>query len=94
MSGSEDIRAGQWMPIETAPKDGRFIIAGRFSRHNELVWVRHVSWQTAEYYADLECGDPADFRDGWNDDREDECFPTHWMPLPEPPASSNMGVEA
>jgi hypothetical protein len=71
-----------WQPIETAPKeDGHMHLRG--------VWV--FSAQTGKrMYFDvcagyLECGDflSSDGEDhGWRP--EDY---THWMPLPEPPAS-------
>ena len=63
-----------WQPIETAPKDGTHILLAR----TDSEWVcqgRYV------------CDDK-----GWyelNNDASDhwggEIYPTHWMPLPEPP---------
>lgn len=77
-----------WQPIETAPQDGSYIIAAKFGRSQELAWVQHSRWITAEEIACVEDGDPADFCAGWTDgNRDDEpCFPTHWAPL-EPPVS-------
>jgi len=60
-----------WQPIETAPGDGRrMLLAG-----------------TAEGFSWLTIGSFDTARDAWVSDvnlrlRE----PTHWMPLPEPPA--------
>lgn len=63
--------AFKWLPIETAPK-------------NETVLVDDRPYMfTACYSADLP---------GWTDGSDDDCggisifYPTHWMPLPPPPA--------
>lgn len=60
-----------WMPIESAPKDGTTVIYGT------------VKWVTCGHYAD----------EGWwemNNSSTDAWggvdYPTHWMPLPPPPA--------
>lgn len=75
-----------WQPIETAPKDGSYITAGSFGPSDELKWVKHSRWITAEECASDYGGGPEDYRDGWTDgdDEDEECFPTHWSPL-EPP---------
>lgn len=58
-----------WQPIETAPKDGTPI----------LVWID-------DHVAEVEWDE-----DGWIGVWEDissssgDDYPTHWMPLPEPP---------
>lgn len=62
--------AGEWMPIETAPKDGHI-----------LAWKD--GWGPTE--AHLEWGDDEDYQ-GWVATHQDCDFsPTHWMPLPAPP---------
>lgn len=77
----------KWMPIETAPKDGRTILVA----HQGYTWVYAVSWRKME--CDLEpphdemCEEPT-----W---RVDDLFavePTHWMPLPEPPVGGEKPV--
>lgn len=70
-----------WQPIETAPKDGTYILAWR----GHVVVVR---WNDDRY-----AQKPAPFWDG-TDDRRGKLFmrrnaPSHWMPLPEPPKASS-----
>jgi hypothetical protein len=78
-----------WQPIETAPKDGSYIIAAKFGKSQELGWVSHTRWITADEIADLEGGDPDEFIAGWTDgnDDDEQIYPTHWMSL-EPPEVS------
>lgn len=71
----------EWMPIETAPKDGRMVLLG-FAGESQIVcvgqWVEMSV--NADYYDMLPCwvgwvwGSPSALID-----------PSHWMPLPEPP---------
>jgi len=65
-----EIDAVQWQPIETAPRDGDAILTFDI-RSNYYPTVRH--WDEGED------GDMA-----WQP-RIRGVFPTHWMPLPEPP---------
>ena len=71
-AGVED----SWQPIETAPKDGSFIIvvSEKYGEEKdvELVNYRNGKWYTA--YA-VVCAEA----DGWK--------LTQWMPLPKPPAA-------
>jgi len=69
--GPCDCGAGNWMPIETAPKDGtRFLAYCAKGGWQAVLWNDGgSSWQGRPY---------------WSSDR-DEMTPTHWMPLPEPP---------
>jgi len=66
----------QWQPIETAPKDGTVILIAEFTRP---VWsVVSAKW-CKEWH------EPS-----W-DTISKHCLynnPTHWMPLPPPPAPS------
>lgn len=67
LDGSE---AQGWQPIETAPKDGTWILAVRSEgrpSHQTIVRWDHVDWP-----------------DNWSDGEYTFC-PTHWMPLPAPP---------
>lgn len=73
-----------WQPIETAPKDGTEIDVwaknadGHQRRITDVCWSRMGDW------------DGTDF-DGWTGMYPERfCAkyePTHWMPLPEPPAA-------
>jgi len=62
----------EWQPIETAPKDGAEIL-GWSSISSEA----YVMWWSAPH---------GDWVWGINDLNDMFCDPTHWMPLPEPPA--------
>ena len=63
--------SGGWQPMETAPKDGTSILIAR------------------TIYG-LACVDFAWFTSGdtgphWRNYEAEHLFPTHWMPLPDPP---------
>lgn len=68
--------AGQWQPIETAPKDGLVMLlypCGMFGTVSPDVgyWDRdkgYEAWRTL-------------------DGERIEPMPTHWMPLPDPPSA-------
>jgi hypothetical protein len=66
-----------WQPIETAPKDGTHFLGARmyFGAPPWTIVVMHHSVH------DLENGK---LLVSW--DHDDEFRPTHWMPLPDPPA--------
>jgi hypothetical protein len=72
-----------WMPIETAPKDGTEFIGWDGRRPFRCKNTKHyVKWPHEE-------GGPT-FRDVWSGDYYDSVMPenpTHWMPLPAPPAT-------
>lgn len=66
--------AGQWQPIETAPKDGTWFLAFQTDDIYPCQW--HVE----------EPGEGPG-REGWLDLFNQSLeAPTHWMPLPEAPA--------
>lgn len=62
-----------WQPIETAPKDGSWVLvcAGR------NVWI--AQWATPKTHADSSIS-------GWRAGHTYTDGVTHWMPLPEPPS--------
>lgn len=66
-----------WQPIGTAPKDGSRVIAWRAGWEN----CAFVRWAL----------NPRTGTEFWNDDQEwdayenEECPPTHWLPLPPLP---------
>ena len=62
----------EWQPIETAPRDGKHILAYTHDDQIKEVW-----WQK----------DFLDGLEYWQDDWDGEPMPTHWMPLPEPPTA-------
>lgn len=67
----------EWMPIETAPKDGTPILA--FSPDSDpSVYV--IAWVNSGF-------DGKDYS-GWREaggEGYERFVPTHWQPLPEPP---------
>jgi len=77
----------EWRPIETAPKDGRFVMlhvprglesgtvtVGAYSRHEKR--AEHGRFLKGQWDGWL--GMDADVMSSW-------CEPTHWQPLPDPP---------
>ena len=76
----ERARSG-WQTIDTAPRDGSEIIIC-YAKQGRITSVSKACWVTAEFWADLEGGDPEDFVAGWFEpDAEDELCATHWQPL-------------
>lgn len=80
------------MPIETAPKDGRTLLLGRF---NELGKWRAIrgQWSTQ---ASIDDGweDPDGFEEGWYETAIEpdvpnywSINPTHWMAIPAAPST-------
>lgn len=70
-----------WRPIETAPRDGTPIWLYTLAGQCEGYW-NYGEWvQDAVYCTYDGAGGPAF-----------ECSPTHWMPLPAPPASEAKGA--
>lgn len=74
----------EWQPIETAPRDGTPFLAA-----HEMGGVISITWYGKTSHIPLY---------GWcqGDDPEDIDLwhPTHWMPLPAPPASATGGDDA
>lgn len=67
----------EWRPIETAPRDGRQILIAHTKTRPVLMLV--VDYDEDEEHPDHvwhTLDGPAYHRN----------FPTHWMPLPEPPS--------
>jgi hypothetical protein len=63
-----------WQPIETAPKDGTHFLALRSYMEETIDEV----WYHDDVMGNFELG-------GTNWFYPPDGFPTHWMPLPEPP---------
>jgi len=82
-----------WKTIDSAPKDGSYVIAARFGRDKELLWVKHSRWITAQEIAGTYGDDPDDVEAGWTDGNDDyePIYPTHWMELlPPPPDNTDV----
>jgi hypothetical protein len=83
-------RVAEWQPIETAPKDGTFVLlAGRYGKFAAAWWGdahaadSHEPWHEPFWCWLITPGkyDPIHLRDDYFE-------ATHWMPLPAPPPSS------
>ncbi len=66
----------EWQPIETAPHDETQILIHGRDGYFVATWDRLVGC-----FVEASSGDPLR-----GTERGDLCAPTHWMPLPEPPA--------
>ena len=72
----------EWKPIDSAPRDGRFIDVWGFGQRFTDVQYKYGDWW--QLYTD---------EDGFIDTRQLKVGhgyiqPTHWMPLPEPPEAT------
>lgn len=93
----------RWRPIETAPKDGRLVLLAinpPLNSNNILGWwqedvlpVVMGRWNDDTWAVDMSKWDSVFMEEGAADS-EGRSFalclrvrPTHWMPLPPPPAS-------
>ncbi|MBC9176780.1 DUF551 domain-containing protein [Pseudoroseomonas ludipueritiae] len=78
-----DLKAAlQWLPIETAPRDG----------NNILVWpFTFANWAGTHHVVTMAWFD--DNLKGWSIIGTGMIIhPTHWRPLPEPPAAERAGL--
>lgn len=77
-----------WRPIESAPKDGRFVILHVPKGLESGVVTVGAYWKEED--RDEKGRFMPGHWDGWlgmdNDILSSSCDPTHWMPLPAPPA--------
>lgn len=92
--------ASHWKPIESAPKDGSIFRAGhfwdpgKFSQYDCFYGVKsHVCGEMGEC-----CDSDWHFNTEGQQDKRFRCAmfeepmkPTHWQPLPPPPAAGNGG---
>lgn len=80
----DHLKATTWQPIETAPKDGTWIILAGPSGYVTTPLRCEVAHWYPEYHPrnpwQTHSNDP--FSDGGEE-------PTHWMPLPEPPTPTS-----
>lgn len=68
----------EWQPIETAPRCRQILVFAEGRKSDDFAIFNALFDEDGIWYAYT-----ADFREGM----VDMCwYPTHWMPLPEPPA--------
>lgn len=89
----------EWQPIDTAPKDGRELLAWREDAGVMLIrWTSPIEFMTTD---ELEAQSSDD--NDWMDKEDWFCsdficgvrlegseVPTHWMPLPAPPGDNQQ----
>lgn len=84
--------AQQWQPIESAPKDGTWV----------LLWdARHEVAVSGRWWHEPTMDTPSGYEPGWDGWSADDDLlvwddptsqPTHWMLLPAPPADAKGGA--
>ena len=77
-----------WQPIETAPKDGTWVLlfGGKTSEDDYMRTGVLIERPVTAFWNNSECYDEYWAFAFWDGDwREEYSDPTHWMPLPEPP---------
>lgn len=85
----------EWQPIETAPKNGQWLLLCYQNQLGKWRWAIG-SWET-EILMDAEFGHDEYAPAGWYESPEscpyeNDAFliePTHWMPLPGPPQNNH-----
>lgn len=76
---------GIWQPIETAPKDGTWIIVTTpHAEDEDPLESNEPDCCIVRWAADIH-GDGWAWETAWADQALNTTLPTHWMPLPPPP---------
>ena len=90
-----------WQPIETAPKDGTRVLlfwpSYAYNLDEDGTPLIDLGWHTHSYRVESAHASRENLdllQDHWTNTDERDCYglmrpsnqPTHWMPLPEPPA--------
>lgn len=67
----------EWQPIETAPKDGAWVLVYRPGPYPQdaIAVAMWAEWKPGFWY----------WQDHDDQNRPEDDNATHWMPLPEPP---------
>lgn len=85
IDGSVTLPVCQWQPIETAPKDGTWVLGFRPTSFRE---DQIDTWQ----FVHRSCDPPIWINSADSNDEDEQ--PTHWMPLPLPPDDRTNASEA
>ena len=69
----------EWQPIETAPKDGTYVLCTDGKFHYLIKFMPHAELpdDLDRWLAGIGC---------------EEAKPTHWLPLPAPPMTAPGGL--
>lgn len=79
----------EWLPIETAPKDGTAVL-GYFG---QTAGDEPPDMAVTRYVVRLRKSGALSKRSGWYSTEDPPMAfddPTHWMPLPDPPQTTNQ----
>jgi hypothetical protein len=79
-------KAGEWQPIETAPKDGSEFQAWLVTDKVDGFWEPKARFDPESEAFELWGRTDYD-QEGW--DIYPDLKPTHWMPLPAPPNAAS-----
>jgi hypothetical protein len=77
LAAADAVDGGEWMPIETAPKDGT-----KF-----LVWDEHYGIRIGRAVIRADHDDWLSYVGSFNESSKGGMRATHWRPLPEPPTA-------
>ena len=69
----------EWQPIETAPKDGTYILVYGPEEWDMVLW--HPYWGDCGAWCRVQTAD-------YDNDNREVRNPTHWQPLPPPPGGT------
>lgn len=79
----------EWQPIETAPKDGRWVLLCGFDPDDDPVYGSTNPPAVVAFWREDDWGDEWAYCFWDSDWRSFVDGPTHWMPLPEPPETKH-----
>ncbi len=77
----------EWQPIETARKDGSKILIFVDGEIKIAYWSKTPRWWPWDGGLERPCWVGFTCGDDWFNEYWSETNPTHWMPLPDPPAA-------
>lgn len=82
---ADTLEAQQWQPMETAPKDGRYVLLSDGRTLCDVgIWMPKREAQVSALSGFVE---RMAIPEGWFNGPRCRVKPTHWMPLPAPPAT-------
>jgi hypothetical protein len=79
-----------WLPISSAPKDGTEVLVSTANSRGVFEHMAVASWDDTDEYG--RCEPRWTIFSGKHHSPALDYHPTHWLPLPPPPASCGEGV--